>query len=340
MTILNLTASGKAQELILAYLQENASDVLAEKINSGTPFTKDGKQLVNKKTLDGFMTFASGEAKKLAEKNARSACVEDTVVYGWAIHYFEEDSIEGKLFNEDGTEYKPVVKTTPRNTTKPVKVEPPKPKQQQESLFDMLSTTAKETITDQSNDHEPVEEANEEDDGDEVNADYTTEEMQELISEAYEQEKLNQPEPKKGSPFYQHYMNIQTKYSDCIIAYRLGDFYEVFGDNAVMIANELDLTLTGRDCGLEERVPMIGFPYHAAETYISKIVQHGHKIAIAEDLDTVHKVTPVLSDKVVDAETEEILDDEPLDEEHLRTSFDKETMLYLYDLLDGKMDIA
>ena len=339
MTTLNLTANGKPQELILAYLQENVSDVLAEKINNGTPFTKDGKQLVNKKTLDGFMTFASGEAKKLAEKSARSACVEDSVVYGWAIHYFEEDSIEGTLYNEDGTEYKPVAKTVPKTVTKTTTKEPPKPKQQQASLFDMLSAPAKETIADQSNDHEPVDDA-EEDDGEEVNADYTTEEMQELISETYEQEKLNQPDPQKGSPFYQHYMNIQTKYRDCIIAYRLGDYYEVFGENAVMIANELDITLTGRDCGLEERVPMIGFPYHAAETYISKIVQHGHKIAIAEDLDTVHKVTPELSDKVVDAETGEILDDEPLDEEHLRTSFDKETMLYLYDLLDGKMDIA
>lgn len=64
MTALNLTASGKPQELILAYLQENASEVLAEKINSGTPFEKDGKQLVNKKTLDGFMKFATDEAKK------------------------------------------------------------------------------------------------------------------------------------------------------------------------------------------------------------------------------------------------------------------------------------
>ena len=97
MTALNLTASGKPQELILAYLQENASDVLAEKINSGTPFEKDGKQLINKKTLDGFMKFATDEARKLAEKGANSACVEDSVVYGWAIHYFEEDSIQGKL---------------------------------------------------------------------------------------------------------------------------------------------------------------------------------------------------------------------------------------------------
>ena len=93
MTTLNLTANGKPQELILAYLQENASDVLAEKINSGTPFEKDGKKLINKKTLDGFMRFAMDEAKKLAEKGASSAFVEDKVVYGWAIHYFEELSL-------------------------------------------------------------------------------------------------------------------------------------------------------------------------------------------------------------------------------------------------------
>ena len=67
---LNLTATGKPQELILAYLQENASDVLAEKINNGVRITKDGKTLINKKTLNGFMTFAEGEARKLAEKGA------------------------------------------------------------------------------------------------------------------------------------------------------------------------------------------------------------------------------------------------------------------------------
>ncbi len=90
MTKLNLTAKGRAQELILAYLQENASDVLAEKINNGVVIEKDGKRLISKKDLDGFMAFANSEAKKLAEKGANSACVEDSVVYGWAIHYFEE----------------------------------------------------------------------------------------------------------------------------------------------------------------------------------------------------------------------------------------------------------
>lgn len=117
MPTLNLTAKGRDQELILAYLTENASEVLADKINNGTPFEKDGKQLINRKDLNGFMTFACAEARKLAEKGANSACVEDSVVYGWAMHYFEEDSIQGKLYNQDGTEYKPpapVKKTTVR----------------------------------------------------------------------------------------------------------------------------------------------------------------------------------------------------------------------------------
>ena len=108
---LNLETKTKEQELVKAYLEENASEILAEKINNGTPFEKDGKTFINKKTLDGFMKYASDEARKLASKGANSACVEDKVVYGWAIHYFEEDSIEGTLFNEDRTEYKPTPKT-------------------------------------------------------------------------------------------------------------------------------------------------------------------------------------------------------------------------------------
>ena len=88
---LNLTAQNKQEELALKYLQNNASDVLANKINNGTPFEKDGKPLLNKKTLAGFMKFACDEAKKQAEKGAHSACIDDDVVYGWAVHYFEED---------------------------------------------------------------------------------------------------------------------------------------------------------------------------------------------------------------------------------------------------------
>lgn len=87
---LNLETKTKEQELVKAYLEENASETLVEKINNGTPFEKDGKSFINKKTLDGFMKYASDEARKLSSKGANSACVEDKVVYGWAIHYFEE----------------------------------------------------------------------------------------------------------------------------------------------------------------------------------------------------------------------------------------------------------
>ncbi len=118
---LNLETKTKEQELVKAYLEGNASEVLAEKINNGTPFEKDGKILTNKKTLDSFMKYASDEARKLASKGANSACVEDKVVYGWAIHYFEEDSIEGTLYNEDGSEYKPTPKVADKPVVKPVK---------------------------------------------------------------------------------------------------------------------------------------------------------------------------------------------------------------------------
>lgn len=140
---LNLEAKTKEQELVKQYLEDNASQTLAEKINNGTPFNKDGKILTNKKTLEGFMKYASDEARKLASNGANCACVEDKVVFGWAIHYFEEDSIEGTLYNEDGTEYKPVPKYTP---AKVKKVEPEKPKQQQVSLFDFMDSEQKEDL--------------------------------------------------------------------------------------------------------------------------------------------------------------------------------------------------
>ena len=138
---INLEAKTKEQELVKQYLEDNASETLAEKINNGTPFEKDGKILTNKKTLEGFMKYASNEAKKLADNGANCACVEDKVVFGWAIHYFEEDSIEETLYNDDGTEYKPAPKFTP---AKVKKVEPEKPKQQQISLFEFMDSEEKE----------------------------------------------------------------------------------------------------------------------------------------------------------------------------------------------------
>ena len=141
MVTLNLTAVGAEQELIKKYLAENASESLADKINNGIPIKKDGKTLISKKTLNGFMKYANEEARKLAAKGATSACVEDKIVYGWAMHYFEEDSIEGTLYNEDGTAYKPpkVNKSKPNvssSVSNKTSIAIPKEPAGQLSLFD------------------------------------------------------------------------------------------------------------------------------------------------------------------------------------------------------------
>ena len=86
------------------------------------------------------------------------------------------------------------------------------------------------------------------------------------------------------SQMMQHYVGMKEKYSDCVLFYRLGDFYEMFFEDAVKVSKLLDLTLTGKDCGLEERAPMCGIPYHAADAYIAKLVALGEKVAICEQL--------------------------------------------------------
>ena len=86
------------------------------------------------------------------------------------------------------------------------------------------------------------------------------------------------------SPMMEHYLQIKDKYKDCVVFYRLGDFYEMFYDDAVRVSKLLDLTLTGRDCGLSERAPMCGIPFHAADAYIAKLVGLGEKVAICEQL--------------------------------------------------------
>ena len=87
------------------------------------------------------------------------------------------------------------------------------------------------------------------------------------------------------STMMKHYFSVKEKYKDCIIFYRLGDFYEMFFDDAIKASELLDLTLTGRDCGLEKRAPMCGIPHHAAEGYITKLVSLGEKVAVCEQLE-------------------------------------------------------
>ena len=292
MITLNLTTKGTEQELIKKYLEENASEMLAEKINNGVKVEKDGKTLINKKSLDGFMKYATDEAKKLAEKGASAACVRSDVVFGWAIHYFEEDSIEGKLYNEDGTEYKaptPVVKKTtsaPASTYTPPVAK--KPESDQLSLFDFTSDTP--AITD------------------------TEETVEETIEETVEEEPIiEQP---KISPLYTRYMALVEKYPTTLIALRVGDFYEIFGDAAERVAEKLELTLTSRDFGLEERVPMVGFPYHRVDVYRDKIRQFS-SIAIAESDDNIQFYLQFQkdgSDLQVNTETGEVTENNKVDD--------------------------
>ncbi len=86
------------------------------------------------------------------------------------------------------------------------------------------------------------------------------------------------------SQMMQHYLSVKEKYKDCVVFYRLGDFYEMFFDDAVKVSGLLELTLTGRDCGLAERAPMCGIPYHAADAYIARLIACGEKVAICDQL--------------------------------------------------------
>ncbi len=87
------------------------------------------------------------------------------------------------------------------------------------------------------------------------------------------------------TPMMQQYVETKKQYSDCILFYRLGDFYEMFFEDAITASRELEITLTGKDCGLEERAPMCGIPYHAVDTYLNKLVSRGYKVAIGEQVE-------------------------------------------------------
>ena len=101
------------------------------------------------------------------------------------------------------------------------------------------------------------------------------------------------------SPMMQHYLTLKEEYKDAIVMFRLGDFYEMFFDDAVKASNILGLTLTGRACGLEERAPMCGVPFHAVNTYLNKLIKAGEKVAICEQLNTPEEANGGLVDRGV-----------------------------------------
>ena len=324
MIYLNLTTKGTEQELVKKYLEENASETLAEKINNGVRIEKDGKTLINKKTLEGFMKYATDEAKKLAEKGASAACVRSDVVFGWAIHYFEEESIVGKLYNEDGSEYKapkPVVKkttTTPATTYTPPVVK--KPESEQLSLFDFsgdapVVNDTEETIED---------------------------DVEETLVETIDQKPVEPivEEDPKGSPLYQKYMAIQSEYPDYVVCMRVGDFYEVFGYGAVQVSELIELTLTSRDMGLKHRVPMVGFPYHRADVYYDKLTDKGLTLVIAENDDLTVKSS---AKGTVNVETGEVIEmpEEPKKEtmDEKRKREEKELIAAISGLFGNDLEV-
>ncbi len=101
------------------------------------------------------------------------------------------------------------------------------------------------------------------------------------------------------SPMMQHYIKTKEEYEDCILFYRLGDFYEMFFGDAETVSKELELTLTGKDCGLAERAPMCGVPFHAADNYINRLVEKGYKVAICEQMEDPKKAKGIVKREVI-----------------------------------------
>ena len=101
------------------------------------------------------------------------------------------------------------------------------------------------------------------------------------------------------SPMMQHYIDMKEQYKDCILFYRLGDFYEMFFDDAITASRELEITLTGKDCGQAERAPMCGVPFHAADMYVSKLIAKGYKVAICEQLEDAKNCKGIVKRDVI-----------------------------------------
>ena len=104
---------------------------------------------------------------------------------------------------------------------------------------------------------------------------------------------------KKLSPMMAEYVKTKQQYKDCILFYRLGDFYEMFFEDALTVTKELEITLTGKDCGLEERAPMCGVPFHATETYINRLIEKGYKVAICEQVEDPKKAKGLVKREVI-----------------------------------------
>ena len=395
MCNIKLETKNQQQEALKAYLEQNASETLADKINNGVKIVKDGLTLLNKKTLDGFMDYAHEEARKEAEKGARFAMVEDKVVFGWLIHYFEEDSIEGVLYNKDGTEYKPKPKKTENKQDKVVTpVSTPKKVDTKKdngviSMFDGMEDIflPKEKETDNEVDIDFEEVAKEEPvfeqpvfeekvetpknpldelksnillfpSGDylylgfdngiiyagaatntgilrqyefeyefDVSIDANVQDIYDYVLEKHPEYAIEQNAKPKYNSLYQRYLEAQNKHPDLVVILRVGDFYEIFGKDAISVGNKLELTITSRDKGDGTRIEMIGYPYHVSDVYLNKITQNFSVVVI--EIDGTEKV--IKNGITVDVKTGEVIEEDEFD-------FDIEIVAKLYDIFGSDME--
>ena len=340
---LNLTATTTEEKVLKEYLEQNASEVLADKINNGVPVEKDGKMLISKKTLAGFMKYATDEARKQAVKGATSACLHSDIVFGWAIHYFEEDIIPGTLYNEDGTEYKapkPVPKVTSKKAAPTASDTPtvPAPKPQHKAghmsmfdLFDEPETVVEETTK--------ADECDEEEVVLDIAVEVAESPVEDDEPEVEEVPAMEVKEPEKPviSPLWTRYQRYQQEHPEAVIAMRVGDFYEIFGKSAETVSKPLELTVVSRDFGLSERVPMIGFPFHRADAYIEKLRAFTDVAVIENETEKrlLPKYQPVEGFEV-DTTTGEIIEPDEAPDPYA----DTELMYKLYMLLDQKVEIV
>ena len=338
---LQLTATTTEEKVLKEYLEQNASEVLANKINNGVPVEKDGKNLVRRKTLASFMKYATEEARKQATKGATCACLHSDIVFGWAIHYFEEDSILGTLYNEDGTEYKAPKPAAPKKTatatatdTPTAPAPKPQPKAGQMSMFDLFD--------------EPETEVEETADADEYDEDEvasnTCEEAPVSLIEDEKPEveqvpavEVKEPKTPVISPLWTRYQGYQQEHPEAVIAMRIGDFYEIFGESAETVSKPLELTVVSRDFGLPERMPMVGFPYHKADTYTEKLRGFTDVVVIENEAEkrVLPKYQPV-EGLAVDTTTGEVIESDEDPDPYA----DTELMYKIYLLLDQKVEIV
>ena len=312
---LNLQTQSKEQEILLAYLEQNASAALAEKINNGIPVSKNGVQLVMKKDLTSFMKYATEEARKTAPKDATSACVEDKTVFSWLVHYFEEDSIEGRYFNLDGTPYTPPKKEKKKPAAAAAPQVNSKPKQEAElTLFDMLAAATEQDKPIVESQPEP-EKSNFIDSFEECKdlppmafsseLDPTEDEIQSAMDEYVQMETpvvdIEAPPEPPLLGHYEKWIDVQQRYPQALVLIIVDTDMEVYGDHAEQLSEMLMLKLSTRDFGPYGCMPRVRFPYTDFERYFYQINDR-YEMALIASLDCCAIHYPKEAEKVWAAE--------------------------------------